>query len=62
MTFKEKAAQVRPDAPIMRGPGLYNCPYTYGLERERICINATESDCEACWNRQIPGTEEENKK
>ena len=57
MTFKEKLMIEHPQCvdPWFYG-GCYGCPRRYGYETETCCPNKT-SDCEACWNRTIPGTE-----
>ena len=63
MTFREKLKQEYPDRvrPSCMG-GCASCPYVYGYEdrNDRPCKGKGYS-CTECWNRVIPGTEEEPK-
>ena len=72
MTFKEKLKKEYPDRinNLVKG-GCLACPEDYGYEayeeKHEYCSNPENgfpwSDCEKCWNREIPGekTKEEEK-
>lgn len=59
MTFKEQWMRDNPGKPFVVGK---MCPAHFGYEDEPIldyrgrCLRAT--NCEDCWNREMPGTEE----
>ncbi|RZT02929.1 hypothetical protein [Cuneatibacter caecimuris] len=61
MTYKEKLQQEHPDYVDKKySGGCLLCPYSYGYESsensEHACLKL-KGDCEACWNREIPGTQ-----
>ena len=64
MTFKEKLTKEHPDnIDSTEWGGCRLCPCTYGYESRTAhtpCINTIPSEkvCTQCWNREIPGTEE----
>lgn len=60
MTFKEKLAMEHPDSvgPGFKG-GCEGCPHAWGYEESVFIDCGTEKPCEKCWNRVIPGTENE---
>ena len=54
MTCREKLMLECPDKVDSRwSGGCYSCPHTYGYLPYYDCSN----DCDECWNREIPGTE-----
>ena len=55
MTFREKQKLLHPELvdPEFTG-GCANCPYHYGYEQRHACENASEENCAACWDREIP--------
>lgn len=56
MTFLDKARSERKEKEIKFGEDGFpiGCPEDYGYENVR---RGCSSDCEECWNREIPGTE-----
>lgn len=62
MKFSEKLKQ---DNPNMSEEELVeamraNCPDAFGYEDNTTCTNETgvKDECRACWNREMPGTEQ----
>lgn len=53
MTFREEAAKLRPERvnPIFQG-GVLGCPRD--IETCPYILGACESNCRACWDREIP--------
>ena len=53
MTFREEVAKLRPERidPIFRG-GVCGCPRD--IETCPYILGACESNCRACWDREIP--------
>lgn len=53
MTFREEAAKLRPKRvdPIYQG-GVLGCPRD--IETCPYVLGASENDCRACWDREIP--------
>ena len=53
MTFREEAAELRPERvnPIFQG-GVLGCPRD--IETCPYILGAYESNCRACWDREIP--------
>lgn len=61
MTCREKLSKEHPEGIDTRWiGGCHNCPEDYGYldEPEWCCL----TKCDECWNREIPGTEEKEKK
>lgn len=60
MTFREKLRKEHPEC-IKENclGGCDGCPYEYGYEKkkEEIC-KVSEKECRKCWDREIPGAEE----
>ena len=57
MTFKEKLKQEHPEKLDNEcGGGCIGCPCEYGYENENEngCEVGSSSECEACWNREMP--------
>ena len=59
MTFREKLLQEQPQM-VDEGfqGGCSGCPKDYGYENHIVC-HMSGDDCEACWDREMPGTENE---
>ena len=60
MTFREKLKQERPDAvKDTNWGGCVGCPVSYYYE-EKIpsTCKVSEEGCTACWDREMPGTED----
>ena len=53
MTFREEETKLRPDRvnPIHQG-GVFGCPRD--MEACPYILGASEDDCRACWDREIP--------
>lgn len=53
MTFREEVAKLRPERinPIHQG-GVFGCPRD--MEACPYFLGASEDDCRACWDREIP--------
>ena len=63
MTFKEKLTQEHPDKiDVSKWAGCEGCPNTYDYEEKQpdFC-SPSRNVCEVCWNREIPGTEKEQR-
>lgn len=61
MTFREKLQKEHPDLVGARYMGgCFHCPYRYEYEShdDRPCKDNPGCSCRACWDREIPGTEE----
>ena len=58
MTFKEKLQMEHPEKLDKHcGGGCEGCPCFYGYEETKWCGNTWGTNCEECWNREMPGTE-----
>lgn len=65
MTCREKIALERPDCIDSEClGGVEDCPNSYGyMEKPQYCdLGSTPELCAKCWDREIPGTEEKEKK
>lgn len=57
MTYKEKLQEEHPECVDSKEKGgCKGCPTDYDYEKGIHC-HTVGDDCEACWNREIPGTE-----
>ena len=61
MKFIDKLAMEHPEHidNLCEG-GAEGCPCLYGYEevKDMVCKSTLSRDCDYCWNREIPGTEE----
>lgn len=58
MTFREKLMKEHPEKVDNDfGGGCYACPDWYGYEENRCNGTFDEEKCRACWDREIPWTE-----
>lgn len=63
MTFKEKWELDHPGEEFSltgHGTESWRCPYKYGYEKVDADSAHCEMGCTACWNREMPGTEEKS--
>lgn len=61
MTFREKLKQEHPRNVNNESGRCLGCPSGYGYESDKRAVRAClrlKWDCTACWDREIPGTEE----
>lgn len=61
MTFKEKWELDHPGETFSltgHGTESWRCPYKCGYEKVDADSAHCEMGCTACWNREMPGTEE----
>ena len=57
MTYREKLQEEHPECVDSKEKGgCKGCPTDYDYEKGIHC-HTVGDDCEACWNREIPGTE-----
>lgn len=64
MTFRERLAKEHPDCIDPHcGGGCQGCPHDYGYTHETCPydgVNYRQEKCNACWDREIPISEEVN--